>query len=118
MTTSFFLTRPKADTQTSIYARICYSGKKFKYYIPEKIDPKYWNKKTRQAKQTDKFKEYPEFNQRLKDIASDIGNTLLTYKREHDGQIPQPDTFRELLDRVIKKLEPEKKEVKTFFTFF
>jgi hypothetical protein len=118
MTLSYFLTRPKADTQTSIYARICYSGKKFKYYIPEKINPKYWNKKTRQAKQTDKFKEYPEFNQRLKDIASDISNTLLNYKNQNGGEIPNPTTFRALLDLVIKKKEPEKKKVKNFFQFF
>jgi integrase len=118
MTLSYFLTRPEAETQTSVYARICYSGYKFKYYIPEKIIPNFWSTRTRQAKQTDKFKEYPEFNQRLKDIASDISNTLLNYKNQNGGQIPNPETFRQLLDRVIKKKEPEKKELKTFFTFF
>src|SRR5689334_17619522 len=118
MTLSYFLTRPEAETQTSIYARICYSGYKFKYYLPEKILPKFWSTTTRQAKQSDKFKEYPEFNQRLKDISSDISNTLLNYKNQNGGQIPNPETFRALLDRVIKKKEPEKKEQKTFFALF
>lgn len=118
MTVSYFLTRPEVETLTSIYARICYSGNKFKYYIPESINPKFWNTRTRQAKQTDKFREYSEFNQRLKDIASDIGNTLLNYKNNNGGEIPNIETFRELLDRTIKKKEPERKEVKTFFSLF
>jgi hypothetical protein len=118
MTTSYFLTRPKAETDTAIYARICYSGYKFKYYTEEKINPKFWSKTTRQAKQTEKFKEYPEFNQRLKEIASDISNTLLNYKNQNQGETPNPDTFRKLLDLVIKKKEPKKKEVKNFFGLF
>lgn len=118
MTTSYFLTRPKAETDTAIYARICYSGYKFKYYTEEKINPKFWNKGTRQAKQTEKFKEYPEFNQRLKEIASDIGNTLLNYKNQNGGETPTPDTFRKLLDLVIKRKEPQKKVVKNFFGLF
>lgn len=118
MTVSYYLTRPQAETVTSIYARICYSGIKFKYYIPEKINPQFWNTRTQQAKQTDKFREHSEFNQRLKDIASDIGSTLLNYKNKNGGEIPNPETFRELLDRTIKKKEPESKEAKTFLTFF
>lgn len=118
MKVSFYLTRPESTTQTTIYARICYSGVKFKYYIPEKIEPKFWSTKTQQAKQSAQFREYPEFNQRLKDISSTIGNTLLEYKRENNSQIPNPDTFRELLDRVIKNIQPEKIEVKSFMQFF
>lgn len=118
MTTSYFLTRPKAETDTAIYARICYSGYKFKYYTEEKINPKFWSKTTRQAKQTEKFREYPEFNQRLKEIASDISNTLLNYKNQNGGETPNPDTFRKLLDPVIKKKQPKKKEVKNFFGLF
>ena len=118
MTVSYYLTRPEAGTSTSIYARICYSGNKFKYYIPEKINPKFWNTRTQQAKQTDKFREFSEFNQRLKDIASDIGGTLLNYKNNNGGEIPNPETFRELLDRTIKKKEPDRKEAKTFLSFF
>lgn len=118
MTVNYYLSRPEAKTQTCIYARICYSGKKFKYYIPESITPNFWNKKSRQAKQTDKFREHSEFNQRLKDITSDIGSTLLNYKNNNGGEIPLPETFRELLDRAIKKKEPEKTAVKSFFSFF
>lgn len=88
MKVSFDLTRPEAETQTSIYARICYSGYKLKYYIPEKIDPKYWNLRAKQAKQTDKFREHSEFNQRLKDIASDISGTLLNYKNQKPAKFP------------------------------
>ena len=118
MTTSFYLTRPEAKTETSIYSRICYSGYKFKYYIPEKINPAFWNKKTKQAKQTEKFNEYPEFNQRLKNISSVINNVIRTYRNNNGGETPNPETLRELLDKEIKKKVPEKNKLKTFFGFF
>jgi len=118
MTVNYFLKRPDAETSTVLFARICYNGNILKYYIPESINPKYWNSRTKQAKQTDKFREHSEFNQRLKDIASDIGSTLLNYKNNKGGEIPNPETFRLLLDQTIKRKEPERKEAKTFLSFF
>lgn len=118
MQISFYLKRPKATIDTVIYARISYNGYQTKYYLPEKINPKFWSKETQAAKQTEKFKEFPEFNQRLKNIASDIRNVYRTYMNDKGGVIPNPDTLRELLDREIKKKEPEKNKLKTFFGFY
>jgi integrase len=118
MTVSFYLTRPKAKGETSIFARISYSGYQLKYYTPEKINPKFWSKETKLAKQTDKFKEYPEFNQRLNNWKSDAANIFRQWVNNHKGTIPNPSTLKTLLDKELKKVEPELEKNKTFFGFF
>jgi hypothetical protein len=117
MTISFFLSRPKSESETSIYATICYGGQKFKYYTGESILPEYWNKKTKTAKQTAKFPENPEFNQRLRDINSKINKAFLDFKNQN-GESPNPKTFRVILDQIIKKIEPENEKAKSFIPFF
>ena len=72
---------------------------------------------THRAKLTDRFREYPEFNQRLADTESDIRNVYRTYKNDNDGVIPNPDTLRTLLAKAIKKIEPQKNKLKNFFGF-
>jgi hypothetical protein len=116
----FYLKRPEANTETSIFARVSYSGNRFKYYTPEKIKPDYWNSKTQQAKQTEKFREYPEFNARLNGIKSTIGNVFRRYVNDN-GKDPTPGTFKNLLDKEFKKtVESEEKErqLRTFWGFF
>lgn len=132
MTVSYFLTRPlpskkakkldadkakeKKERLTSIYARICYASLKFKYYIPERINPKFWNKTTQRAKQSDSFLEHPEFNTRLNNIQSTIRNTYRKYIND-TGKIPDPNTLRSLLDKEIKEID-FKSTADTFFSFF
>jgi hypothetical protein len=118
MTISFYLKRPKADIDTAIYAILFYEGFKLKYYTPEKINPKYWNTEAQKAKQTDKFKEHPEFNLRLKNWKSDAANVYRKWINDHRGTIPNPQTLKEALDRELKKIEPKKEQVKTFLGFF
>jgi hypothetical protein len=118
MTISLYLTRPKAKDKTSIFARISYSGYQLKYYTPEKINPKFWNKETKLAKQTDKFREYPEFNQRLKDWKTDVANLFRKWVNDNNGIIPNPITLKALLDKELKKVEAQKEMSKTFLGFF
>ncbi|MFL5739874.1 MAG: site-specific integrase [Flavisolibacter sp.] len=118
MTVSFFLTRPRAVAETSIFARISYSGHKLKYYIPEKINPKFWNKDNQRAKQSDKFREYPEFNARLNNILVSINNTYRKCINDNAGVIPNPETLKVLLDREIKRIQPDKTKANTFLSFF
>ena len=118
MEVSFYPKRPKGATETTLFARISYEGYKIKYYIPEKINPKFWSKETNRAKQTEKFKEYPEFNTRLNDIVTECKNVYRKFINDNGGIIPNPDTLKVLLDKVIKKKEPEKEKLKTFFGFF
>lgn len=84
-----------------------------KYYLPEKIHPKYWNKDTKRARETRKFPEYPEFNTRLTNIIADIKTIFRRYQNDNGGQIPTADQFKELLDVEIKH-----KIVKPQHTFF
>lgn len=118
MTISLYLTRPKANEATSIFARLSYAGYQLKYYTPEKINPKYWSKDSQQAKQTDKFREHPEFNQRLKDWKTDVANLYRKWINDHNGTVPNPTTLKALLDKELKKIEPVKEAAKTFMGFF
>jgi hypothetical protein len=118
MTISFYLTRPKAKEATAIYARISYAGYQLKYYTPEKINPKYWNKETKQAKQTKEFKQFPEFNQRLNDWKKTWQTVYRKWINDNKGTTPNRETLKTLLDKEVKKLEPVKEESETFFGFF
>jgi len=118
MNISFYLTRPTANIETSIYARLCYSGLKLKWFTPEKICPSYWNKDNQRAKQTGKFKEYPEFNARLNNIESYINNIYRRYLNDHGGKIPTPEILKDLFDTEIKKREPLAEKERSFFGFF
>lgn len=118
MNISFYLTRPNSEVNTTIFARICYNGLQLKYYLNEKIHPSNWNSRSQQAKNSPRFKESPEFNQRLSDIRSQIQNTFLEYKRLHNGITPNPKTFKKALDLSIKKIEPEKVKALDFFGVF
>lgn len=118
MEISFYLKRPKAIIETTIFARISYDGYQTKYYIPEKINPKFWNTKNHQASQSKKFPEAPEFNQRLKNITSDIANAYRTFKNDNKGDSPTPEKLKLLLDNDLKKKVAEVDKIKTLFGFF
>jgi integrase len=118
MNVSYFLTRPTGKNESGIYARLCYAGQKFKYYLPEKIDPKFWNKESQRAKQTAKFIEHPEFNARLDNWVSTIKNIYRKHLNDNAGAIPTRDTLRALFDIEIKKKESAKTKAKTFVEFF
>lgn len=118
MTISFYLTRPEAKVDTSIFARISYEGFQLKYYTPESINPKYWSKETKLARQTDKFKQYPEFNQRLKDWKTDVANVYRKWINDNGGIIPKPTTLKSVLNKELKGIEPEKEQKKNLFLFF
>jgi hypothetical protein len=117
MEISFYLKRPEAERDTVIFARISYDGNQFKYYTEEKINPKFWSKTNRKAKETAKFPEYPEFNTRLKNIASDIGTVIRAYKND-TGKSPTPETLKGLLDKKIRKNGPKTDTPKNLFGFF
>lgn len=117
MTVSFYLKRPKAEYDTSIYAILFYEGYRLKYYTPEKINPNFWNSEGQKAKQSTKFKEHAEFNQRLKNLKSDVSNIYRKWVNDHGGTIPHPDTLKELLNTELDKHEIPKGQ-NTFLVFF
>jgi integrase len=117
MEVALYLKRPEAKTETSIFARISYEGNRLKYYLPEKIHPTFWNKKTHRAKETQKFREYPEFNARLDKIEADIKTAYRKFINDSDV-IPLPETFKAILDKEVRKREQSTKSAVTFFSFF
>jgi integrase len=117
MQISFYLKRPKSEIETVIFARICYEGYKLKYYTTEKIVPKYWNIETQRAKQLKTFSEHPEFNQRLKNIQSDIFNVYRKHLNDYSNEIPTPNTLKNLLDKEFNKVVNEITK-KSFIGFY
>jgi site-specific recombinase XerD len=116
MKVSFYLKRPKATSHTTIFARISYNGKQLKYYTSENIEPKNWSKVNYRAKESMRFREYPEFNARLDSIEATIKSTYRKYLNDHQHEIPSTSLLKELLDRIFHR---EKKQGNnTFFTFF
>jgi integrase len=118
MKVSFYLTRPDSDSETAIYARICYHGYKFKWYTTESIIPEFWNKKKQEAKKSSSFYDGPELNERLDQIKKDISRHFRQWVNDHAGTIPQPETFRAILDVQLKKIEPKRDYSTSFLPYF
>jgi hypothetical protein len=117
MYVSLYLKRPEATSKTSIFARISYSGNQVKYYLPEKINPQHWNKKTNRAKESKNFREYTEFNYRLNNIESLVRNVLRKYQNDNNGEMPLPETLKVLLDAEIRKTQSVKQKQITLFEY-
>ncbi len=107
MKVSFFLKEPKAKRQTAIFARVNFKYKetgqdgKTKYrpsklYVGESINPVFWNQKTEKARETSNFPEYPEFNDRLKKIRSEI--TALYLDLLNQGKFVTPELIKRAWD--------------------
>jgi len=86
----FYLKDKNAEGDTQVRMHIHYNNKIAKVYISEKIDPVYWNSGAMRAKQTKKFPEHPEFNQRLEDAVLDAKKAMDILRRENDGHYPDP----------------------------
>ena len=109
-TVKFYLKNPKSNT-SSIFFRLNYgafelaNGKKrylpLQYQVDETINPAYWNTKKGEAKQTNRFSQYPEFNARLNSIRDAV--LTLYRKLQNDGKIPSNTLLRKELDAIFKK---------------
>ena len=109
---NFILKNSKSKEETLIYLILNYDYKRFKYSTGEKIEPKFWNAKNQRAKETKKFREYPEFNSRLDKIANDL-NTV--YRRFlNDGIKPNNALLKEALNAEVKGDIFKPDEIKLF----
>lgn len=118
MKVAFYLKRPNSPSETAIFARISYELGPLKYYLPETINPKYWNKDKYRARETREFKEYPEFNERIKGFETTINTVFRRYLNDNQNRPPHPDDFKVLLDKEIKGFEPVKDKLHTFFGYY
>jgi len=74
-----------------------------KYPTGETMPPQFWDTTTQRAKLTKKFPTFPEFNTRLKNIATMAEDVLRKYMNDHDQQPPNVDTYRALLDEQLDR---------------
>jgi integrase len=121
MKVAFYLTRPESTNPTSIFARISYNGLQLKYYTSENIIPRNWNKTTQRAKQSEKFKEYPEFNARIDKVLFSIRTVFRIYQNDNLNKVPSTAHFKYLLDKEFKKTvesQIELHKLRTFWGFF
>ncbi|RYD55654.1 MAG: hypothetical protein EOP56_15155 [Sphingobacteriales bacterium] len=117
MQVSYYLKRPNDDKPTAIFAHIWYGGKECKYYLPDSIHPKHWNRKAQLTRETKDFKEYPEFNARLTRWKAEIKSVIRKYSNDNDNLLPEPDELKKLLDAIIKPNIAKKTDV-TLVSFF
>lgn len=115
MKSTLYLKDGKAKTKTSIYARISINGQPlFKYYLPEKVEPKYWNQKEQKVRRS--YTGYSSFNDilsvRLKTIESTYRDYVYNNRKE-----PTVEVLKGLIDEIIK---PKTKESvnKSFFNYY
>jgi integrase len=104
MKVSFYLKNVDATEPTPIFARVSYFGLQLKYYPSINIAPKFWNKDTQRARETQKFIGYSNFNRRLDDITRDAEDMLTDFQNRNNGAIPAPKELKGLLDIKLKDI--------------
>lgn len=123
---NFFLKEPTSKEETLVYLFFSFNNKRLKYSTGEKIKPTFWNPEKQRAKETQKFKEYPEFNSRLdkmigksfdiyrKLLNNDVLISLEVLKAEFDKEFRKNDLVSESKDlfTFIKKFNEESKGIR------
>ena len=110
----FILKEPNAKKDTLIYLIYNYQYKRFKYSTGEKINPKFWNPISQRAKETKKFKEYPEFNESLDLLETGIKKAFRNLL--NNGIQPNNDNLKVELESNISNHLLQKKKL-TLFEF-
>ena len=104
----FLLKEPNTSNETLVYLFYNFNYDRLKYSTGEKIAPKYWNDSKQRAKETAQFREYPEFNQRLKNIETAVNNC---YRRLlNDNATITSDILRNELNKELNKKKPTQKQ--------
>ena len=102
----FTLKEPNSKKETLVYLVYNYQYKRFKYSTGEKINPIFWNLRNQRAKETKKFKEYPEFNTRLDTLQSALNTIfrrLLNDGIQPNNELLKKELENELDSKVLKK---------------
>lgn len=107
----FVLKEPNSVDKTLVYLFYNYNKQRLKYSTGEKIQPKFWNSAKQRAKETVQFSEYPEFNQRLKNIETAV-NTC--YRRLlNDRKVISLEILRKELNEelAVEKLTTKQEDL-------
>lgn len=97
----FVLKEPNSTSKTLVYMFYNFNNQRLKYSTGEKILPRYWNLAKQRAKESSQFPEYPEFNQRLKNIEAAINNCFR--RLLNDNKNITPDILREELNNELSE---------------
>ena len=99
-----------------IFAWVSYNNKRVRVSSGECINPKHWNAKQHQARES--LIEHPEFNARLRQISSQINKTYFQYKIDHNGIEPEPAELKKLCDRALGRNVSKRKNFIQYFEDF
>ena len=92
--------------------------KQLKFSTGETINPIFWDKKKQRVKETVKFPQHPEFNQRLNDIDTIINNVYR--KMLNDSEVVTPETLKDKYNEYLiknNKIVDPPKQVNLFTAF-
>ncbi|TLX24047.1 site-specific integrase [Chryseobacterium indologenes] len=103
----FILKEPNSTKKTLVYLFYNFNNQRLKFSTGEKIEPKFWNPAKQRVKETSQFPEYPEFNQRLKNIETAVNNC---YRRLKNDGIAITETI--LREKLREELAEDKPTVK------
>lgn len=121
MEVQFYLKEPKGIAKTAIWARVSYYGLRLKYYLPNiSIEPKYWDKERKQAKQVKGFSQALEINRSLKQIKETIESCYFSIKALNNQKEPTTTVFKASIDKAFSKTNDTaaERQQKTFWAFF
>lgn len=114
MRIKFYLKRPNEKLPTAIICSIAFSQNRLKIYTGISVDPRYWNSKTHNARQTSSFRQGSSINTRLDKIRGTIERVYYDYLNVNNAE-PSPIVFHRLIDASLGR----SKEAKlSFFEYF
>ena len=87
-TVTFILKNKKSKDETPINLVFWYDQLRMKLSTGERIKPKYWNKKTRRAKETKDFPEFENFNTRLDNHERNVMSAVRDHLNENNTILP------------------------------
>lgn len=105
----FILKEPNSQNKSLVYLLYHFNNQRLKYSTGEKISPKHWSPTKQRAKESAQFVEYPEFNQRLKNIETAINNCFR--RLLNDQKIITPELLKEALILELNQDHLTKKRV-------
>jgi len=116
-TVTFILKNKKSKDETPINLVFWYDQLRMKLSTGERIKPKYWNKKTRRAKETKDFPEFENFNTRLDNHERNVMSAVRDHLNENNTILPlilRAELVNLLRPKPEPKPEPEPEKI-TFF---
>jgi len=116
----FNLREPESKDPTPIYLIIRYDKNRLVYPTKESIPPKFWQSDKKKenyqrAKQTNRFPENSEINERLDDILLTAKRVYRNYLSDNENRLPSIKKLRELLDLELNRNNGKIKH--TLFSF-